>query len=124
MCMGVGVLVAFQALINISVVSGWCPTTGVTAPFLSYGGSSIFSFLLCTGLLFNICRRNLAAIQQEFLDTEVVPTYKGFILTGRDDVRGGWYLRGMKARNGMGFTVGAGGCIHTGDEVEVGGFWA
>lgn len=80
MCMGVGVLVAFQALINISVVSGWCPTTGVTAPFLSYGGSSIFSILLCTGLLFNICRRNLAAIQQEFLDTEVVPTYKVFHL--------------------------------------------
>ena len=75
-CMGVGLLVAFQALVNISVVSGWCPTTGLTAPFLSYGGSSIISILLCVGLVFNICRRNLAAMHQEMLDTKVVPTYK------------------------------------------------
>ena len=30
--------------VNIGVVSGWCPTTGVTAPFLSYGGSSMMIF--------------------------------------------------------------------------------
>jgi len=79
-CMGVGFLVAFQALVNISVVSGWCPTTGLTAPFLSYGGSSIISILLCVGLVFNACRRNLAAIHQEMLDTKVIPTYKVFHL--------------------------------------------
>ncbi len=79
-CMGVGLLVAFQALVNISVVSGWCPTTGLTAPFLSYGGSSIISILLCVGLVFNVCRRNLAALHQEMLDTKVIPTYKVFHL--------------------------------------------
>jgi cell division protein FtsW len=41
LCLGIGTLICMQALVNIGVVSGWCPTTGVTAPFLSYGGSSM-----------------------------------------------------------------------------------
>lgn len=78
--MGVGILITSQALINFSVVSGWCPTTGLTAPFLSYGGSSMMATLLCVGLIFNTCRRNLDRIWQELLSMRVVPTYKAFAL--------------------------------------------
>ena len=58
-CMGFGILVAMQSITNIGVISGWLPTTGVTAPFVSYGGSSMMSLLMCVGLVLNVCRRTM-----------------------------------------------------------------
>ncbi len=52
-------MLSLQALINIAVVSGWCPTTGVTAPFLSYGGSSMVMTLALAGLVINVAIRNM-----------------------------------------------------------------
>jgi len=57
-CMGAGFYVSFQASYNLGVVCGLMPTTGVTAPFVSYGGSSIIALMLCVGLVFNVCRDN------------------------------------------------------------------
>lgn len=51
---GIAALLGGQALINMSVALGLLPTTGVTMPFVSYGGSSLISSLLCLGLLVNI----------------------------------------------------------------------
>ncbi|MBT7165907.1 MAG: FtsW/RodA/SpoVE family cell cycle protein, partial [Victivallales bacterium] len=56
LAIGVGLTFCLQAFVNVSVVSGFCPTTGVTAPFLSYGGSSMVSCLLCTGLVMSVSR--------------------------------------------------------------------
>lgn len=53
---GVGLTICLQAFVNVSVVSGFCPTTGVTAPFLSYGGSSMISCLLCIGMVLSVSR--------------------------------------------------------------------
>jgi len=53
---GVGLGIGLQAFVNISVVSGFCPTTGVTAPFLSYGGSSMLAALLSIGILLSVAR--------------------------------------------------------------------
>lgn len=53
---GIGLSIGFHALINIGVVSGFFPTTGVTAPLISYGGSSILMTWICIGLLWNIAR--------------------------------------------------------------------
>ena len=36
----------FQAIMNLSVVVGLIPVTGVTLPFLSYGGSSLISYMI------------------------------------------------------------------------------
>ncbi|MCF7855870.1 MAG: FtsW/RodA/SpoVE family cell cycle protein [Candidatus Pacebacteria bacterium] len=55
-CCGVALSFGLHALINISVVSGFCPTTGVTAPLVSYGGSSIVSTLLSMGLMLSVVR--------------------------------------------------------------------
>lgn len=55
-CVGIGWTLAFQAFINIGVVSGFGPTTGVTAPFLSYGGSSMLSCMAAVGLLLSVSR--------------------------------------------------------------------
>ncbi|MFS8777187.1 FtsW/RodA/SpoVE family cell cycle protein [Synechococcus sp. W70.1] len=45
-----------QALLNIGVVSGMLPTTGVPLPLVSYGGSSILSALIMAGLLVRAAR--------------------------------------------------------------------
>lgn len=53
---GITMALGLQTLINVSVVSGFSPTTGVTAPLLSYGGSSLVTTLVALGLLLNILR--------------------------------------------------------------------
>ena len=47
---------AFQALLNLMVVVGLIPVTGVTLPFLSYGGSSLIISLINMGILLNISK--------------------------------------------------------------------
>lgn len=51
---GITMLIILNASINMSVASGVFPTTGVTLPFVSYGGTSIIFTALATGILLNI----------------------------------------------------------------------
>jgi cell division protein FtsW len=55
---GVGLtgLVAIQILINIGVATGLFPVTGMTLPFISYGGSSLLSSCITAGIVLNISR--------------------------------------------------------------------
>ncbi|MBT3379828.1 MAG: FtsW/RodA/SpoVE family cell cycle protein [Lentisphaerae bacterium] len=55
-CVGIGLSIGIHAFVNIGVVSGFGPTTGVTAPFLSYGGSSMIKSLIGVGLLLSVSR--------------------------------------------------------------------
>ena len=48
---GIGCLFGFQAILNIGMVIGLLPVTGVALPFISYGGSHMVSALLAIGLL-------------------------------------------------------------------------
>jgi len=50
-------LVGGQALINIGVTLGLLPTTGITLPFVSYGGSSMITSFMAIGLLANVYAR-------------------------------------------------------------------
>jgi cell division protein FtsW len=54
---GVTAAISLQALLNMAVAVGLVPTTGVTLPFFSAGGSSLFATLLMCGLLVNFSRR-------------------------------------------------------------------
>ena len=55
----VGVMshVAVQALMNIAVVTNSMPNTGVTLPFMSYGGTSIFCLLIEIGMVLSVSKR-------------------------------------------------------------------
>ena len=53
---GISFGIAFQALLNLMVVVGLIPVTGVTLPFLSYGGSSLLITLCSMGIILNISR--------------------------------------------------------------------
>jgi cell division protein FtsW len=56
LAMGLTLMVTIQAMINIGVVTGSLPTTGVPLPFISYGGSSFLSSMISAGILLNISR--------------------------------------------------------------------
>ena len=56
LAMGLTVMIVFQAIINIAVVSGAIPVTGITLPFISYGGTSLLFTMIATGLLLNVSR--------------------------------------------------------------------
>ncbi len=51
MCMGVGALLLFHILVNVGMVVGRMPVTGIPLPLMSYGGSSIWSTFLMLGLV-------------------------------------------------------------------------
>lgn len=50
----------FQAIMNLSVVVGLIPITGVTLPFLSYGGSSLLISMISIGIVLNISKKKNA----------------------------------------------------------------
>lgn len=53
---GITTMVAVQALINIGVVTGSIPVTGINLPFVSAGGSSLFFTMCAMGIVINISR--------------------------------------------------------------------
>jgi cell division protein FtsW len=63
--MGMAVLLAMQALINIGVVTAWLPTKGLPLPFISFGGSNLVVNMVAVGLLLNIYRYSSAEAESE-----------------------------------------------------------
>ncbi len=56
---GLGCLILLQAMIHIGVNIRLFPTTGMTLPFLSYGGSSIISTSIISGIILNLTKRKV-----------------------------------------------------------------
>jgi cell division protein FtsW len=54
---GLTTMIVSQAFLNIAVVSGAFPATGIPLPFFSAGGSSIITTLVSAGLITNIARK-------------------------------------------------------------------
>jgi cell division protein FtsW len=55
---GITCWLAFQALVNIAVITGIIPFTGVTLPFISWGGSAMWVSLAGVGMLLSVSRGN------------------------------------------------------------------
>lgn len=56
---GIIAVLLFQQIHNISMTIGLLPIMGITLPFISYGGSSLISYMILIGMLFNISNENL-----------------------------------------------------------------
>lgn len=57
LAVGILVMFFFQVLVNVGMTLGLMPVTGITLPFLSYGGTSLVVNFVCIGLLLNIGAR-------------------------------------------------------------------
>ena len=57
---GITTIILFQTFIHIGVNIRLLPTTGMTLPFLSYGGSSIISTSILAGIILNLTKRKIS----------------------------------------------------------------
>jgi rod shape determining protein RodA len=57
LAVGITGLIFWEVLINIGMVMGLLPVVGVPLPFISYGGSSVVTKMICVGLLLNVSMR-------------------------------------------------------------------
>lgn len=57
---GMSAMIFFQTFLNIGVVSGLLPVTGVTLPFISYGGSSLLTTWMAAGVILHFMTRTNA----------------------------------------------------------------
>ena len=56
--MGISVQVGLQAMLNIMVVTGVVPNTGISLPFFSYGGTSLMMLLAEMGVVLAVSRQS------------------------------------------------------------------
>lgn len=56
---GITGMLIYQQVQNIGMTFGLLPITGITLPFISYGGSSLLSYMLALGLILNISNSNM-----------------------------------------------------------------
>lgn len=57
MVSGIMIHIALQVILNICVVLNWIPTTGITLPFVSYGGTSVLFLMAEMGIALSVSRR-------------------------------------------------------------------
>ena len=66
-CSGVAGMLIFQTFVNIGVATGIMPNTGMSLPFVSYGGSSLWTNMVAVGLVLNIgARRSRTLFEGEY----------------------------------------------------------
>ncbi len=75
---GVGFSLGMHGFANLGVVSGLLPTTGVTAPLISYGGSSMLATWLGIGLLIGVAR--VASQPGEIQEVTIEPIHRDPVL--------------------------------------------
>lgn len=71
---GISFTITFQAFLNIGVVSGALPLTGIPLPFISYGGTSLAITMVAVGLLLNVSSLRVKERYEESAETAPPPT--------------------------------------------------
>ena len=59
---GIAGMIAFQTFVNVGVATGIMPNTGMSLPFVSYGGSSMWTNMTAVGLVLNIGMKRSSSI--------------------------------------------------------------
>ena len=57
LCVGFAAIIGYQMFVNIGMLLGILPITGITLPFISYGGSSLLLNFIMVGLVLNVVSR-------------------------------------------------------------------
>ncbi len=65
MVVGMLTMLAFQTLVNVGMTLGLCPITGLTLPFVSYGGSSLLTCFIMAGFVINVGMRRKPVVAPE-----------------------------------------------------------
>ncbi|CQR47822.1 Lipid II flippase FtsW [Paraliobacillus sp. PM-2] len=73
LAIGISSMIGVQTFINLGSISGLLPITGVTLPFVSYGGSSLLVLLISMGILNNIARHVKKARLEPNMENEQIP---------------------------------------------------
>ena len=55
---GIAIVIAVQTLLNVAVVTGSIPPTGLPLPFISSGGTSVAVFMCAIGVVLNISKQS------------------------------------------------------------------
>lgn len=74
---GITAVIAVQSIINIAVVCGAIPPTGLPLPFISAGGSSLVAYLAAVGILLSVSRDSSKFIELERVNNQNVRRYGG-----------------------------------------------
>ncbi|RIK58638.1 MAG: hypothetical protein DCC57_00320 [Chloroflexi bacterium] len=75
---GITSLLVLQAILNIAVVTAVAPATGVTLPFITYGGSSLVTVMGAIGILLNISRGQSRGAARSSPNTDLRTAYARF----------------------------------------------
>ena len=70
---GIVSILAGQVFINLMVVMRMFPVTGITLPFVSYGGSSLLASFMAIGLLLNIGQHRPLIMAKDSFEFERTP---------------------------------------------------
>lgn len=97
---GITTWIVFQAWVNMAVVASLVPMTGITLPFISYGGSSICVGLVGVGILLNIGRQGIPRAEAEATSVPGAARGRRDGRTREPAPRGGRGPAGGRARNG------------------------
>ncbi len=62
---GITIMLGLQVIMNVAVVSSLMPPTGVTLPFVSYGGNALMLFMGSVGILLNISKHRSTDIREK-----------------------------------------------------------
>ena len=78
-------MVGIQAFINLGSISGILPITGVTLPFVSYGGTSLLVLLIAMGVLNNVAMSTRKRELETTDPDEMSPSYLNKYRIGAND---------------------------------------
>lgn len=77
LAIGISSMVGIQSVVNLGAISGVLPITGITLPFISYGGSSLLALMISMGILNNVAKHvRLEDEEPKVIETNPLEEFK------------------------------------------------